>query len=390
MAGMSMVVPFLPFYIRELGVTDPSSVEKWSGLVFAGPFVFSFLLTPVWGALGDKYGKKPMVIRAITGLALSQFLIGISGNVYHLLLFRLFQGAASGFIASALALVSSSSPQEKSGYSIGVLQTSLSTGTIIGPLLGGFFADIASYRAVFFVTASLCFVSGVLVVIFAKEPQTVNNNKKAPNVFENYRYSFRNPVLRKSLILITLVQMSIAITQPIFALFVEAITENKEYISTIAGSLFGIMGIATAVSSPWWGRRNDTRGTGNSLVIAMLGAGIALFLHSLMTNAAFIFPLRILLGFCAGGLVPAFYSVINRNIDEGRKSGVLGIASSFTLLGNMIGPLICTMLTFAIDIRYIFIVSGSMLMLGTLAVSNIRIEAAGKQLVPEPGKTDDK
>ena len=75
MVGMSMVVPFLPFYIRELGITDFDELEYWSGIVFSGPFILSFMLTPVWGALGDRFGKKTMVLRAIFGLAISQFLI---------------------------------------------------------------------------------------------------------------------------------------------------------------------------------------------------------------------------------------------------------------------------------------------------------------------------
>ena len=108
MVGMSMVVPFLPLYIRDLGVTEQVEVERWSGLAFAGPFILSFFLTPLWGMMGDRYGKKAMVLRAIVGLSLSQFLIGMSQDVYQLILFRMFQGAASGFIPASLALVSSS------------------------------------------------------------------------------------------------------------------------------------------------------------------------------------------------------------------------------------------------------------------------------------------
>ena len=99
MVGMNLVVPFLPFYIRQLGVTNDAEVVRWSGLVFAGPFVSSFFATPIWGNLGDRYGRKPMVIRALFGLALSQVLIGFSQNVMQVFLFRIFQGAISGFIA---------------------------------------------------------------------------------------------------------------------------------------------------------------------------------------------------------------------------------------------------------------------------------------------------
>lgn len=105
MMGMSMVVPFLPLYIRELGLKDPQQIAKWSGFVFSGPFLFSFVLVPVWGFLGDKYGRKLMVVRALIGLAIAQVLIGLSQNVYHLLIGRIIQGMVSGFVPASMALV---------------------------------------------------------------------------------------------------------------------------------------------------------------------------------------------------------------------------------------------------------------------------------------------
>lgn len=365
MAGMSMVVPFLPFYIRELGVTAQSEVEKWSGLVFAGPFMLSFLLTPYWGSLGDRYGKKVMVIRAIFGLSLSQFLIGISSNVYELFIFRLFQGAASGFIAAALALVSSSTPQEKSGYSIGLLQTSISAGTIIGPLIGGLTADITSHRAVFFITAVLCFISGLAIIFYVKEPEKIKQEKRI-NVFDNMRFVFSDQILPIALISIILIQISISITQPAFALFVESITEEKTYLSTIAGAVYGVTGIATAISSPYWGKRNDRKGYSKNLYIALAGASVSLILHSFINSNYELLPLRVILGLCIGGMVPTFYTMINKNIPEERKSGIMGIASSSTLFGNLTGPLIYSSIVFFTGVKYVFLFSGIIIIVNIL------------------------
>ena len=178
MIGMSMVIPFLPFYVRELGVTDPREVEIWSALSFAGPFISAFIMTPIWGSLGDKYGKKSMVLRAIFGLALSQLLIGLSENVIQLVILRVLQGGVSGFIAASLALVSATTPKEKSGYAIGVLQTSISAGTIIGPVLGGLLSDMTTYSTVFMITASICLISGILIFFIVKEPRIEKKGEK--------------------------------------------------------------------------------------------------------------------------------------------------------------------------------------------------------------------
>lgn len=367
MVGMSMVVPFLPFYIRELGVTNPDELEHWSGIVFSGPFILSFLLTPVWGVLGDRFGKKTMVLRAIFGLSVSQFLIGLSANVWQLFAFRMVQGAISGFIAASLALVSASTPKERSGYSIGILQTSISSGTVIGPFIGGFIADMTSYRTVFFITSAICFISGMLVIFNVREPAS-DDAKKLYTVFQNYNYVFGRSNILIVMLSITSIQISITVAQPVFALFVESMTKGTEYISTLTGAIFGTLGIFSVISSPWWGRRNDTKSFKKNITIAILGAGLAYMVHTFITNPYLLFPVRAFLGLCIGGIIPVLYSYINKNIEDDRKSGIMGIASSFTLLGNLLGPLLCTLLLYEIELRYIFLIAGILLLGNALLI----------------------
>ena len=383
MVGMSMVVPFLPFYIRELGVTNPDELEHWSGIVFSGPFILSFLLTPVWGVLGDRFGKKKMVLRAIFGLAVSQFLIGLSANVWQLFAFRMVQGAISGFIASSLALVSASTPKERSGYSIGILQTSISSGTVIGPFIGGFIADMTSYRTVFFITSAICFFSGLLVIINVREPAS-GDSKKLYSVFQNYEYVFKRSNILVVMLSITAIQISITVAQPVFALFVESMTKGTQYISTLTGAIFGTLGIFSVISSPWWGRRNDTKSFKKNIMIAISGAGLAYMVHTFITNPYMLFPVRAFLGLCIGGIIPVLYAYVNKNTEDDRKSGVMGIASSFTLLGNLLGPLLCTLLLYEIEMKYIFLIAGFLLFGNALLIFyNVKESKSGEKFQEE-------
>lgn len=383
MVGMSMVVPFLPFYIRELGVINPDELEHWSGIVFSGPFILSFLLTPVWGVLGDRFGKKKMVLRAIFGLAVSQFLIGLSANVWQLFAFRMVQGAISGFIASSLALVSASTPKERSGYSIGILQTSISSGTVIGPFIGGFIADMTSYRTVFFITSAICFFSGLLVIINVREPDSADS-KKLYSVFQNYEYVFKRSNILVVMLSITAIQISITVAQPVFALFVESMTKGTQYISTLTGAIFGTLGIFSVISSPWWGRRNDTKSFKKNIMIAIFGAGLAYMVHTFITNPYMLFPVRAFLGLCIGGIIPVLYAYVNKNIEDDRKSGVMGIASSFTLLGNLLGPLLCTLLLYEIEMKYIFLIAGFLLFGNALLIFyNVKESKSGEKFQEE-------
>ncbi|CUT02956.1 MFS transporter [Candidatus Chrysopegis kryptomonas] len=340
MMGMSMIVPFLPFFIRELGVSDEASVARWSGIVFSGPFIVSFFTTPMWGTLGDRFGRKLIMVRAIFGLGVAQFLISLSQNVYQLFIFRIIQGAISGFIPSALAFVSAESPYEKKGYAIGVLQTATSTGQLFGPLFGGVLADLIGYRHIFQITGILCFISGFLLIFGAKEMKMnnfSNGGNELKNLLKNYRYAIlENRNVRFGLMLIFLSQMSVMLVQPIFALFVESISGDVKHISSLSGFAFSVAGAFTILSAPFWGKKNDKdiskfgiHGYKRNLKISFAGAGISLLLQGLSGSIFLVILFRAFFGFFLGGMTPVLYSFVSRNVDEERQGGVMGIASSF-------------------------------------------------------------
>lgn len=359
MVGMNLVVPFLPFFIRDLGVSGDEAVAKWSGFIFAGPFMLSFFFIPIWGALGDKYGRKLMVVRAIFGLAAAQLLIGFSPNVEFLFIFRVIQGAISGFVPSALALVSSTSPKNKTGYAIGMLQTATAAGTVIGPLVGGFLADIVSYRSIFFIVAALCFVAGFMII---KNVQVEENKSgKDQTVFslkKNYKYTFGSSRLKMALFLILLTQMAIVLVQPIFALFVETFPIDRTYLSTITGVTFSIMGLFMVFSASNWGKVCDNKGYRINLSIATIGAAATFILQGVASSIFQIIILRAMLGIFLGGIIPSLYSYVSKNTEPSRQAGVMGIASSAFILANLIGPLSGGYFAAHFGLRETFIISG--------------------------------
>ncbi len=347
MMGMSMVIPFLPFFIRELGVRNEADVARWSGIVFSGPFIVSFFITPIWGTLGDRFGRKLIMVRAIFGLGVAQFLTGLSQNVYQLFIFRVIQGAISGFIPSALAFISAETPYERKGYAIGTLQTATSTGQLLGPLFGGVLADLIGYRHIFYLTGILCFISGFLLIFGAVESRRNNseNGNELKNLLENYRFAFRSRNISIALILIFLSQMTVMIVQPIFALFVEYVAREAKHISTLTGVAFSIAGAFTILSSPLWGRKNDSdfrklgfKGYRKNLVFSFSGAGVAFMVQGFSNSIFVVILSRALFGFFLGGMLPVLYSFVSRNVNEEKQGGIMGIASSFTTLSNVIGP----------------------------------------------------
>ena len=377
MVGMNLVVPFLPFFIRKLGVEDPTELARWSGLVFSGPFILSFFATPLWGSLGDRYGRKAMVVRAIFGLALSQVFIGFSQNVEQLFFFRIVQGAISGFIAAALALVSSTTPRRHIGYALGFMQTSSAGGMLLGPFFGGLLADLIGYREIFFITASLCALGGFVVAWQVHEIPADGTPERRYGVLDNVRLVFADRRLRFVSLMLVAGQVSVLMVEPIFALFVESFRTDTRFLSTLTGGIFSISGLFMVVSSPWWGRRNDRMGYRLNLTLALAGAGVMYLLHVAVGDLFQLASVRAALGFARGGVLPVFYSLASLYAPPERRAGVMAIASSSTILGNMIGPVVGGYVAGWFGITATFVMNGLML----LAMS-----FAAWKLVAEPAK----
>ncbi len=386
MIGMSMVIPFLPLYVKDLGVTDITEVKRWSGLVVSGVFITAVIATPVWGWLGDRVGKKKMVLRAIFGLAVSQLLIGFSQDVVQLFIFRMVQGALSGFIAAALALVSSNTPKEKSGYAIGFLASSTAAGNLLGPFVGGLLADAFGYRNVFFITSGICAISGLLVFAFVKEINGTRNRDS--DIWDNYNFVFKNLRIKYAMLLLVISAAAISMIQPLFALFIERKLGTTAYLATITGSIFGVVGLFQVISSSFWGKLNDKRQVRKNLAWALVGAGAGYALHVVSTGVWELIPIRALLGLCIGGVMPSLFSFINKCIPDHRKGGVMGIASSFTMLGNLIGPISSGYIASFTSINFVFILSGVILASASiLAYNKLKEKPNDDVKIPEKEKS---
>jgi len=158
--------------------------------------------------------------------------------------------------------------------------------------------------------------------------------------------------------------------QPLFALFIESKVGQTKYLATITGSIFGVVGLFQVISSSFWGKLNDRREIRKNLVWALIGAGIGYALHVVTTGVWELVPIRALLGLCIGGVMPSLFSFINKCIPAHKKGGVMGIASSFTMLGNLLGPISSGFIASVTSIDFMFILSGVILAASSLLAFN--------------------
>lgn len=355
MIGMSACIPFLPLFVRDLGVAS-SDAAMWSGIITAAPFVFSSLLTPVWGALGDRYGQKTMVMRAILGLGIAMTLMGFAPNIWWLLGLRMFQGAASGFIAASNAFVSTQTPLEKTGVALGTIQTSISAGNIIGPLIGGVISDVLGFRVVFFFVGIMCLSSLYIIWRYLTE-QHSQERRAATHVRGNIALVLQSPQLRVLLIMILLSQIALVLPSPIFPYYIEELGAPRSMLSTLSGVVVSMVGLTTIVSAPWWGKRGDQRGFGSTIYIAGGIISVGMLAQATVPSYGWLVPLRACIGLASGAMLPMMYSELTRNAPPGSIGGIMGLASSAALVGNLVGPLACSIIASSIELEWIFVTS---------------------------------
>jgi DHA1 family multidrug resistance protein-like MFS transporter len=364
--AMSQILPFLPLYVEQLGVSGHQSLSIWSGLVFSGTFLVSALVSPLWGSLADRKGRKLMLLRASLGMAVVIALQGMVTNVYQLFALRALMGLTSGYIPNAMALVASQVPRDKSGWALGTLSTGPVTGVIVGPLLGGLMADHLGLRVVFFVTAVLMFVSFLITLFLIKERHI--EVKKADRlsgkaVFQSLPYPTLIVTLFVSTLMIQLANSSIS---PILTLFIKDLSGDSGNLAFISGMIAAVPGVAALMSAPRLGRLGDRIGTAR-ILLAALGLTTVLFaIMAWVETPLQLGILRFLLGFADGALMPAVQTLLLKYSSDQVTGRIFGYNQSFMYLGNVVGPLIGSGVSALMGFRWVFVVTAVLVLINCL------------------------
>ncbi|WP_088035396.1 MFS transporter [Evansella clarkii] len=367
MAAMTMIIPFLPLYLQELGVTDPQAVSRWAGIIFGANFLTAFLFAPLWGKLADKRGRKLMILRSGFGMAIVLTLTGFAVGPWSLLFLRLLNGMISGFIPAAIALMSMSTPKKQMGYSLGMLQAGAVAGGICGPLFGGIMADLMGFRMIFYVTGAVILVAAFGVLFFVKE----NFEKKEETVKTNTVQDFKkiastSPMLSLFFVFF-IVQAALIGVNPLLSLFVQELTPAQN-VAFYAGLAMSVMGFANMSASPFLGKMSDRKGHHIVLLAGLFFAALVTLPQAFVASYWQLLVFRFLLGLCLGGLLPSINSLIRHLAPEGMESRAYGFSNSFMYLGTMIGPIAGGWLASVAGIRSLFIVSAVLLFINAAIV----------------------
>ncbi|REE55408.1 putative MFS family arabinose efflux permease [Paenibacillus taihuensis] len=356
----SISIPFLPIFLNtELGVEH--HLEAWSGIAFGITFLASALISPYWGSLADKYGRKPMLIRSGFSLAVLYLLNYFVQDPYWFLVIRIFQGLLAGFVPASIALVATNTPEEKTGYALGVMSTAGATGSILGPLVGGVVSHYFSNREAFLFSSFIVLIAALIATFFAKE-QNFNRGAVRSHVMDDLRHALANRSFAVMLLMAGISTFSIMILEPLITVYVLKMGVPKDTASLSSGIVFSAVGIATVIMAPRWGKWGRTMGYEKVLIIGLIGSGIGNMLQIFIPNYIGFGILRFGYGLFFAAVNPSINAMIVRTTEPEFRGRAFSLNQSASQLATMAGPIIGGFLGGLMPIRWIFIINGCMLL----------------------------
>ena len=367
----TMIIPFLPIYLLELGVPK-DDVALWSGLVFGITFLIAGIMAPIWGKIADNKGKKRMALRAGFAIAVSYVLIGMVTDQYQLLMGRALVGFANGFYPAAMTMVSLSVDEKQVGRALGIFQTGLILGNVVGPFLGGAVESVVGMRPVFYISGIAVFIATLAVLFLVKEPKLEVENTtskeqskqpaKATSLREDFKSVQEQPVLVRLLWIYFFMQCVIMMLQPILALYVGDMQGTMEGAAIISGTILSIGGLAGSLTTNIWVRLGERRGYFRTISYCMLGSGVVLLLQSLPVGIWWFGVLQVLIGSCIVGINPSLSAAVTLNTEPGFRGRMFGMTTTAQQFGSMVGPVFASIVSTYIGISYVFSITGLLLL----------------------------
>ena len=338
MGAMEMSGPFWPLQLRALG-DAPGGLAVASAVAYAGPLVTAMLFTPLWGRIGDRVGHKPMLLRALLALAVTQLWLAFATSGAVVLLVRLLQGALAGFIAAAQAYGAGIVPRTERGALMARLLVATALGSVLGPLAGGLLFSSIGFTAVNAVAAVACLACAVCAAMVLPAQPAGAAQPQAPAAPDraSCRSGLAGSVVAGLLAGIVLVQAGKMMPQGFFSLYAEQVLHAPPWLT---GLCYGATAVGLCLFAPVWARhfRNKPRAWVLQRLewICWACAGIVA-LQAIGRSVVLVLAARLAWGICMAALLPVFYGLLSLEAADEQQGRVLGAGNSAAKAGALLG-----------------------------------------------------
>jgi len=344
-------MPFMPVFLEDdLGVTV--GVTVWAGVLGAVNSGFSAFTAPIWGALGDRWGRKAMMVRAGIFLGIAYVLMAFVSNPYELLGVRVIIGAFTGFIPTATALVATTTPQAHMGRALSLVATGNQAGSILGPMVGGILADLVGIRTTMILSGVFVSVATLLVLVAVRE-QFQRPVQRKGSLLGDMGQVLRGGPLAFVLATSILMMASQAAMEPILVPYIKELLGAGQP-NWMAGVIYSVPGIAFVVAAPWWAVRGERLGYSTTVTLGLLGGAVLILPQAIVHSGLGMGFFRLAAGLALASVSPGISSLIAQLVPVEQRGRAFGLNQSAFNIGAMLGPLLGGILGDRIGIRWVF------------------------------------
>lgn len=369
--SFTLVMPFISVFVEELGV-GPGLVEYYAGLAVSTNALAAALMAPIWGSLADRYGRKPMMVRAAFAMIFTMGGMAFVPNVFWLLVLRVLNGVFTGYIPNATALIASQVPKDKTGYALGTLSTGAVAGNLIGPTLGGVLAEMFGVHTVFLLVGLLYAIVVILTVFYIREDFVPIKKSDVLPVKEVFAQVKDRKILAGLFVTSMVIIAAAQAVVPILTLYVRHLgqTDNLLY---VAGFIISLPGMASLATSGYLGKLGDRIGNHRLLLMALT--------YSLLINVFCVFAenpfqlglLRFLYGFGTGALLPSVNSLLTKLTPKEGISRIFAYNQLFNNLGSVVGPMMGSAVAAQMGYDWVFYLSSGLVLFNLIwSLTNFR------------------
>ncbi len=347
----NQVIPFLPLYLREMG-TNSDDLIRWSGIIFALPAVSSVLAQPLWGKMGDKYGRKPMIIRAGIFLAAIYFGMSMCQTPLQLAILRFLNGALTGFIPGSMILIATNTPEQHVTKYVARSQSASAAGLIIGPAIGGFLASLVGYKGTMIVSGIAVALCTIAVLAFVKEPNKNSTDDKT-SIIQDFSMAIQSPIIGSVMFTALASVLFGASITPILTLHLNKM--NGYTPELFSGIIFALPALAFVLSANIWAIFGEKYGFDKCIKIGFLFGSIGSLGLSLVGNIWVFGTIFFVSGIFLAAFGPSSAGIMCTSVDENFRGRAYGMQSASAMLGALFAPLISTKIASFWGIKSVFI-----------------------------------
>ncbi|HEY7201841.1 MAG TPA: MFS transporter [Candidatus Dormibacteraeota bacterium] len=346
--GITAMIPFVALFLtRDLGVRDPGQLALWTGAASAASGLGQAVAGPLWGALGDRFGRRPLLLRAILMGGAIMAATSLARSPQELLAYRLAFGLLAGPLPLATAIVASETPRDHVARALGVLNSGTALALAIGPAIGAVIASFADVRVVFAIAGAGLLASSIFVFAMVRESPRERPVERRSGSLR----SLPRRVLHVVAVMLAAQFLASAVAVavlPMMSLRFLALDPQRSAVLTGVG--FAISGALTAVAGLTFGATVGRLGYRRTAIGAALVAAATLVVIAAPLPEAVVVAAYAVYGYTLGVLTPVTTSVMGLETPTRLHSTIFGVSGTAMAAGFTAGPLAAAGVAAAISV----------------------------------------